>query len=80
MVLHPWLTNRFFLLVRYNIFGLVHFTYLGVSKNIVFFCLKIFFTFTNRVDPDEMQHDAAFHLGLHYLLKHSLRGFRYTKG
>ena len=25
--------------------------------------LKILFTFTNSVDPDEMQHYAAFHLG-----------------
>ena len=36
---------------------MVHCIYLGVSgyslKNIVFFCLKIFFTFTNSVDPDE---------------------------
>ena len=24
--------------------------------NVVFFCLKIFLTFTNSVDPDEMQH------------------------
>ena len=31
------------------------------------FCLKIFFTFTNSVDSDEMQHYAAFHLGLHCL-------------
>ena len=47
-------------------------TYLGVfgynfHKNIVFFCLKIFFTFTNSVDPDEM---------LHSLKKYSFRGFR----
>ena len=41
------------------------------NKNIVFFCLKIFFTFTNSVDPDEMQHYAAFHLGLHCLQKYS---------
>ena len=34
-------------------------------KKIAYFCLKIFFTFTNSVDPDEMQHYAAFHLGLH---------------
>ena len=27
---------------------------------IVLFCLKIFFTFTNSVDPNEMQHYAAF--------------------
>ena len=26
------------------------------------------------VDPDEMQHYAAFHLGLHYLQKYSFRG------
>ena len=25
------------------------------------------FTFTNSIDPDEMQHYAAFHLGLHCL-------------
>ena len=30
----------------------------------IFFCLMIFFTFTNSVDPDEMQHHATFHLGL----------------
>ena len=32
--------------------------------------VKIFFTFTNTVDPDEMQHYAAFHLGLHCLQKY----------
>ena len=37
---------------------------------IVFFCLKILFTFKNSVDPDEMQHYAAFHLGLHCLQKY----------
>ena len=65
-------------------FGIVHCTYLGISgynfqKNVVFFCLKIFFTFTNSVDPDEMQHHAAFHLGLHCLPKFPFRGFQYTK-
>ena len=51
-----------------------------VLKNIVFFCLKIFYTFTNRVDPDEMQHHAAFNLGLHCLQKYSFKGFANTKG
>ena len=37
-------------------------------------------TFTNSVDPDEMQHDAAFHLGLHCLQNYSFRGFENTKG
>ena len=34
----------------------------------------------NSVDADEMQHDAAFCLGLHCLPKHSFRGFQYIKG
>ena len=52
--INPLYTNGFFLLVWYNNLGTVQCTYmyLGVlrlyfSKNIVFFCLKIFFTFTN---------------------------------
>ena len=49
-------------------------------QNIVFFCLKIFFTFTNSVDPDEMQYYAAFHLCLHCLQKYLFRGFPNTKG
>ena len=32
--------------------------------------LYYFVTFTNSVDPDEMQHRAAFHLGLHCLQKY----------
>ena len=49
------------------------------SKNIVFFCLKIFFTFTNSADPDEMQHSAAFHLGLQCLQKYLFKGFQNTE-
>ena len=44
----------------------------------VFFCLKIFLTFSNSVDPDEMQHFAAFHLGLHCLQNWSFRGGLYA--
>ena len=47
-------------------------------KTIVLFCLKIFFTFTNCVDPDEIQHYAAFHLGLRCLQRYSFRGFPNT--
>ena len=36
--------------------------------------------YLNSVDPDEMQHYAAFHLGFHCLQKYSFRGFRNTKG
>ena len=35
--------------------------------------MNCFFCFTNSVDPDEMQHYAAFHLGLHSLSKNSVR-------
>ena len=38
------------------------------------------FTITNSVDPDEMQHYAAFHLGVHCLHKCPFRGFLNTKG
>ena len=49
-------------------------------KNSVLFCLKIFFALLNSVDPDEMQHDAAFHLGLRCLRqKYSFRGNSNTK-
>ena len=83
----PLYTNGFFHLVWYNKLRIVHCIYLGpqgcrviIIKNIVFFCLKIFFTFTNSVAPDEMQHYAAFHLGLHCLQKYLFRGFPNFKG
>ena len=52
---------------------------LKCAKNIVFFCLKISFTFANSVDPDEMQCYATFHLGLHCLQNYMFRGFSNTK-
>ena len=51
---------------------MVYCIYLGVSgydlKHIVFFFLNMF-TFMNSVDPGEMLHNAAFHLGLDCLWK-----------
>ena len=38
------------------------------------------FTYTNSVDPDEMQHYAAFYLGPHCLQKNLFRGSPNTKG
>ena len=62
-----------------NKLEIVHCTYIGVSgynlkKNCILLSEDLF-TFINSVDPDEMQHYAAFHLGLHCLQKYSLRGF-----
>ena len=34
---------------------------------------KIIFALANSVDPDEMSHYVAFHLGLHYLPKYIIR-------
>ena len=51
-----------------------------ISKNIVFLTRKINFVLENSSDSDEMQHHAAFHLGLHCLPKYSFSGFQYTKG
>ena len=36
----------------------------------ILFSLKIVFVLANSVDPDEMLHYAAFHLGLHCLPKY----------
>ena len=46
----------------------------------MYFLSDDYFMFTNSVDPDEMQHYAALHLGLHCLQKYSLRGFPNTTG
>ena len=35
----------------------------------VFVPLKVVLIFANSADPDEMQHHAAFHLGVHCLPK-----------
>ena len=50
-----------------------------IFQNYCIFCPKIFFTFTNSVDPDEMQHYAAFHLGLHCFQKVLVNGFPENK-
>ena len=34
----------------------------------------------NSADPDDMQHYAAFHLGLRCLTKYPFSSFQYTKG
>ena len=51
----------------------------NIFEKMFYFLSEDFFTFTNSVDPDEMQHYAAFHLGLHCLQKYSFRGFSNTK-
>ena len=43
---------------------------------IAFLFLKIDFVLANSADPDEMRPCAAFHLGLHCLLKLLFRGLR----
>ena len=61
----------------YDTIKLAWFTiYIKVPTKIEFLSLKI----TTRVDPNEMQHYAAFHQGLHCLPKYLLRGFHNTKG
>ena len=50
-----------------------------VKKCCILFYVDLF-DLANRADPDEMPHLAAFHLGLHCLLKYLLRSFQPTKG
>ena len=51
-----------------------------ISKIYFFLSLMINFVLVNSADPDEMLLYAAFHLGLHCLLKYPFRGFQSTKG
>ena len=47
--------------------------------NYVLQSLTYIFIFTNSADSDEMQHYAAFHLGLQCLPKYLFRGFKYRQ-
>ena len=42
-------------------------------NKMVFLSLKIIFVLANSLDPDEMPHNAAIHLGLHCLPTCTLR-------
>ena len=54
--------------------------FLGVRLKF-FKCIFVRLSFyLNSEDPDEMLQCAAFHPGLHCLLKYPFRGFLYTKG
>ena len=55
--------------------GLSHFAFLGdkarIFLSMVYFCsCRFVLILANSADPDEMQHYAAFHLGLHCLQKY----------
>ena len=49
---------------------MVHCIYKGsnviISQSIIFLSLQIECVLVNSADPDEMSHNAAFHLGLNY--------------
>ena len=47
----------------------------------MYFCpLKVVFIWANSADPDEMLHNAAFHLRHHCLPKYLFTGFQIEKG
>ena len=51
---------------------MVHCTYIAMSgynfqKKYCIILSEDLFTITNSVDPNEMLHDASFHLGFHFL-------------
>ena len=46
----------------------------------VFLSMKVDLISANSADPDEMQYNAAFHLGLYCLPEYLVSGFQYTMG
>ena len=56
--------------------------YISVAENCLnlFMFLKMVLIKAISADSDEMQHYAAFHLGLHCLPKYPFRSFMRTKG
>ena len=69
---NPFQTNGIFHKVTYNKVRIVHCIYLGVTGyNFQKYCISFFlmmdFVLANKADPDKRLHDAAFHLGLHYV-------------
>ena len=68
--INPFKTNSgIFHKAKFNKVRMVHCTYRGLKfpGNIVFFSLKINYLLTNSANLDEMQSNAAFHLGSHCL-------------
>ena len=51
-----------------------------VWVGLLHFFLKIILTLTSNVDHDEMQHYAAFHLGLHSVCKSTRLGYPINEG
>ena len=56
--------------------SILHFkgSWVEVSKQRCISVPEGYLYLTNSVDPDEMQHDAAFHLNLHCLPKYPFSG------
>ena len=63
--------------IRIGLKGVTGRIFLNYDVNL---SLTVVLILANSVDPDEMQHYAAFHLVLHCLPKYPFRGFLYTKG
>ena len=68
----------------YNRYGIVLFCILRGHRSKflnydVFLSLHVVLILASSAYPDEMQHHAAFHLGLHCLSKYLFRGFQHTK-
>ena len=62
--------NGIFHKAAYNYVMIGHCIYLGVTGYIyiflmLYFSLNINFVLANSIDPGEMAHCAAFHLGIH---------------
>ena len=67
--------------VQINMKHLLHRGVIGChfTIKIAFLSMKIVFVLANSTDPDEMWHNAQFHLGQHCLSKYAFMSLSYTK-
>ena len=80
-LLNPFHSDGLFKMHLYNTYGIVHFVFLRGRRSKflisdVCMSLKLVFILANSADPDEILHNATFHLGLHCLPKYLFTGIQ----
>ena len=79
--INPLYSGRFSIqLDKHNKDGIVQYMFEGVIGQNFLIIKEIFLTSAKSVNPDEMQHFVALHVGLQYLQKYSFWGVQNAMG